>query len=198
MSLNTNLLTRVFAAIPVFIFVVSAQAMIWAESYDSMKERAELIFIGTLSETRTYKLKETIYPYRSEPEKAQEVEGLYTDHVFKVEQILKGDYSESTIAISQFGGFDGGFVNGSSQMLYFLSIGKRYLLLAVHPEITPSQWVSASYGLGVLEVFDKEGQSYLKSVSKTKGMVKHGDPGSKAEKEVSLEEFVKNIGELSK
>ena len=198
MGLTRKNLTRIFAAIPLFIFVMAAQAMIWAESYNSMIERSEIIFIGTLSETRTYRLKETIYPYRSEPQRAKEVEGLYTDHVFTVERILKGDYPESTIAISQFGGFDGGYVNGSPQMLYFLSMGKRYLIISVHSEITPSLWVSANYGMGVLEVFDKQGKSYLKSVSKTKGVKKHGDPGSKTEGEVSLEAFIKIIDEFTK
>ena len=199
MNLASIYWTRPLLAILTFMLVVPvipAHAMIWAESYDSMIDRADLIFVGTLSETRTYKLKEVIYA--DNPEKAQEVEGLYTDHVFRIDRVLKGNYTEPGIAISEFGGIDGGHIRGSLQMLYFLFIGKQYLILAVHSAITPSKWVSASYGLGVLEISVKDGKSYLQSVSNTEGIEMKGDSSSKIEQEISIEEFIIKIEGASK
>jgi hypothetical protein len=178
-------------------FVHQAQALGFAESLDHQIERAELIFIGTVEEIRSYKKTEVIFPFASNRERSIETETLYTDYVFKIDEVLKGDYKGTGVAISQMGGFDRGQRLFPS-IAYFLGLREQYIVIAVKTEEKPHRWVAASGGQGVFNQYEKDGVTYLKNVNSDSVIEKPDEPGSVIEDDVSMETFLMKVKEGNK
>lgn len=86
-------------------FAPNAEALTYAESMDSMITRAELIFIGTLKEVKSFK--DTYIDPRNEGAQKKEAvkrTALLTESVFSIDQLLKGSFPHKTVEIRQAGG----------------------------------------------------------------------------------------------
>lgn len=161
-----------------------------------MLERADLVFTGRLIEFRTYKVQETIYPYPNAPEKAYVVKSLYTDHVFEVEKVYKGEHNSRTVAITQLGGFNDGSWSAPLGS-YFLALGKTYTVIAVRSELNPDRLVTASYGLGVMEHVERDGQTFLQNQGNGDFIEKPNDPRTWLSKSpLTLQEFVSKVEQI--
>lgn len=183
-------LVRIFVLLLIIATIPRVDAWVFSEPLESMVKRAEIIFCGTLIKNSSYLERRLEYPFPSHPEEAAELELLFTDYEFRVDSILKGEYEEQTIRVTQLGGVNGRDRESYSTS-YFLKLGEQYLILVLRSNEDADKWVTASGAQGVLKVVKADDETLLEGIA-------GGKDNAENKIELALQDFIFLIERLDK
>ena len=91
---------------------------------------------------------------------------------------------------------DGGIIALPSTA-YKPFLEKQYVVIAVRSNLFDRVLVTASGGQGILEKYEQNGVVYLRNLDGDIAIEKIGDKTSQVEPDISLENFLKKVGELN-
>ena len=181
-----------------FLFTSRADALGFAESVESMIARADLIFIGTLKEIRSFKDTYVDHPYGGEHiDEAVEMTAIFTESVFNIDEVLKGNFPDKEIAIRQSGGLDGDVVV-RPPTAYQPFLERQYIVIAVKAQLFNGAFVTVSGGQGILEKYEHNGITYLRNLNNDTLVKKGDDPNTQIDLDVTLNIFLKMVGDTKK